>query len=170
MVNIRRFRPADRGGVIRLFRDFVEELTPPGRNAEFRIYIEQAIAAELGRIEDYYFCREDQGFWIADAGGVVGMVGIEHRDDQTAELRRMAVDKAQRRKGIARQLLATAEAFSRSRGYRRIVLSTSELQVAARRLYESSGYRLMREETNAPASHKSVGAGLTRCHYEKALT
>jgi ribosomal protein S18 acetylase RimI-like enzyme len=97
------------------------------------------------------------------------MVGIEHREDQAAELRRMAVQKAQRRKGIARELLATAEAFSRDRGYRRIVLSTSELQVAARRLYESSGYRLVREEKNAAASHKSVGAGLTRYHYEKAL-
>ena len=113
--------------------------------------------------------REDQGFWVADTGGVVGMVGIEHRDDETAELRRMAVEKAQRRKGIARELLATAEAFTESRGYRRIVLSTSELQVAARQLYESSGYRLVREEKNAAASRKSAGAGLTRHHYEKSL-
>ncbi len=97
------------------------------------------------------------------------MVGIEYRDDQTAELRRMAVQEAQRRKGIARKLLATAEAFSRDHGYRRVVLSTSELQLAARTLYESSGYRLVREEKNAAASHKSVGAGLTRHHYEKAL-
>ena len=65
--------------------------------------------------------------------------------------------------------LATAEAFCRDCGYRRLVLSTSELQVAAARLYESSGYRLVREEQAAQASHKSVGAGLTRYHYEKAL-
>jgi len=49
------------------------------------------------------------------------------------------------------------------------VLSTSQLQAAARRLYESSGYRLVREEAAAAPSHKSVGAGLTRYHYEKAL-
>lgn len=146
------------------------ELTPPDLGEAFQTYVEQAIAEELGRVEQYYLQREDQSFWVADAGGVAGMVGLEHRDGQTAELRRMAVEKAQRRKGIARELLATAEAFSRSHGYRRIVLSTSELQVAARRLYESSGYRLMREETDAPASHKSVGAGFTRYHYEKALT
>jgi putative acetyltransferase len=169
-VNIRRFRPADQGAVTQLFREFMAELTPPELGQAFQVYVEQAIADELGRIEEYYFGREDQAFWVAVAGGVVGMVGIEHRDDQTAELRRMAVEKAQRRKGIARELLATAEAFSRSRGYRRIVLSTSELQAAARRLYESSGYRLVREEKNAAASHKSLGAGLTRYHYEKALT
>ena len=147
----------------------MSELTPPELREAFQAYVEQAIADELGRIEEYYFGREDQGFWVADAGGVVGMVGIEHRNPQTAELRRMAVEKAQRRKGIARELVATAEAFSRSRGYRRIVLSTSELQVAAMRLYESSGYRLVREEKNAPATHKSAGAGFTRYHYEKAV-
>jgi hypothetical protein len=49
------------------------------------------------------------------------------------------------------------------------VLSTSELQSPARRLYESSGYGLVREERDAPASHKSAGAGLTRYHYEKML-
>jgi hypothetical protein len=38
-----------------------------------------------------------------------------------------------------------------------------------RRLYESSGYRLEREERDAPVSHKSAGAGLTRYHYEKTL-
>jgi putative acetyltransferase len=50
-----------------------------------------------------------------------------------------------------------------------VVLSTSELQVAAMRLYESSGYRVVRKEAAAAASHKSVGAGLARYHYEKAL-
>lgn len=168
-MRIRRFRPSDQGAVIRLFREFMSELTPPALGKAFQAYVEQAIAEELGSIEAYYLAREDQGFWVADADDVVGMVGIEHRDDQTAELRRMAVQKTQRRKGIARKLLAKAEAFSRDRGYRRIVLSTSELQAAARTLYESSGYRLVREEKNAAASHKSVGAGLTRHHYEKAL-
>ena len=85
------------------------------------------------------------------------------------ELRRMAVDPAHRRKGVGRALLAMAEAFCRECGYRRVVLNTTELQSAARSLYESSGYRLVREETAAPASHKSVGAGLTRFHYEKPL-
>ena len=60
-------------------------------------------------------------------------------------------------------------AFCREAGYRKVVLSTSELQVAAMRLYEASGYRLERKESAARASHKSVGAGLARYHYEKAL-
>ena len=159
--------------MIGLFLEFMWDLAPPALGAPFQSYIERAIREELGRIEEYYFGREGQGFWVAQEAEmserVVGMVGIERYEEDAGELRRMAVEKAQRRKGIGRGLLATAEAFCRECGYRRIVLSTSELQVAARRLYESSGYRLVREETAAPASHKSVGAGLTRYHYEKVL-
>lgn len=169
-MRIRRYRPSDQPAAVGLFRQFMWELTPPDLGAEFQAYVEKAIRDELGKIEEYYFARDDQGFWIADEhGGVVGMVGVERHDDDSAELRRMAVEKSRRRKGIGRQLLATAEAFCRDAGYRKLVLSTSELQVAARRLYESSGYSLVREEPAAAPSHKSVGAGLTRYHYEKLL-
>jgi ribosomal protein S18 acetylase RimI-like enzyme len=168
-VKIRRYRPSDRSAVIALFREFMWELAPPLLGGEFQTYIERAIREELGKVEEYYFGRERQGFWVAEDVRVVGMVGVEKHAENAGELRRMAVEKAHRRKGIGRELLATAEAFCRECDYRRVVLSTSELQVAAMRLYESSGYRRVREETAAPASHKSVGAGLTRYHYEKAL-
>ena len=166
---VRAYRPADRAAVIELFRAFMQELTPPSLEAEFRAYVERAIREELSRIEDYY----GEAFWVAESKGemrgVIGMVGIERHAQDTAELRRMAVARERRRKGLGRALLATAEAFCRAAGYRKLLLSTSELQSAARRLYESAGYRLVREERDAPASHKSAGAGLTRYHYEKTL-
>jgi len=159
--------------VIGLFRESMWDLAPPTLAADFQSYIERAIQEELGKVEEYYFGREGQGFWVTQEGEmpdrVLGMVGVERHADDAGELRRMAVEKAHRRKGIGRELLATAEAFCRDCGFRRVVLSTSELQVAAMRLYESSGYRRVREEAAAPASHKSVGAGLTRYHYEKPL-
>jgi putative acetyltransferase len=165
---IRRYRPSDRGAVIALFRAFVRELTPRGRKAEFEAYIERATREELGRIDEYY-SGEGQGFWVACDPRAVGMVGIERHAADAGELRRMAVDKAHRRRGIGRMLLAAAEAFCRNFGYRRVVLSTSELQTAAMRLYESSGYRLTREERDVQASHKAVGGGFMRYHYEKML-
>jgi ribosomal protein S18 acetylase RimI-like enzyme len=168
-VRIRRYRPSDQGAVIGLFREFMWELTPPHLGEQFQLYVERAIREELSRIEEYYFGREGQGFWVADENRVVGMVGVEKHAEDAAELRRMAVENAHRRKGLGRELLATAEAFCRDCGYRRIVLSTSELQTAAARLYESSGYRVVRKELAAPASHKSAGAGLARYHYEKSL-
>ena len=168
-VNVRRYRPSDQGAVIALFREFMWELTPPALGAEFQSYVERAIQDELSRIEEYYFAREGQGFWVADAHRFVGMAGIERHDEETAELRRMAVAKPHRRRGIGRKLLATAESFCVKAKYRRIVLSTSELQLPAAQLYQSSGYVMVREEKNAHPSHKSAGAGLTRYHYEKLL-
>lgn len=167
-MKIRRYLPSDQGAVVGLFREFMWELAPPRLAAPFQDYIELAIREELGRIEEYYFGRGGQGFWVADASRVVGMVGIEKHADDAAELRRMAVERAHRRKGLGRALLAHAEAFCRDAGYRMVVLSTSELQVAAMRLYESSGYQRVREEIAAATSHKAVG-GLARYHYEKAL-
>jgi putative acetyltransferase len=163
-VKVRRYRSPDRDAVIGLFRDFMRELTPPSLAAEFAAYVETAVREELSRIEDYY---ARGAFWVAEDGRVIGMVGIEPHGSDSAELRRMAVDRRHRRKGVARELLATAEAYCRASGYRKIVLSTSELQVAARRLYEASGYRLVREEVAAVQSHKTAGAGLKRYHYEK---
>ena len=168
-MRIQRYRPSDRAAVIELFRESMWELAPPRLGEQFQAYIETAIRAELGRVEEYYFSRAGQGFWVAGENRVVGMVGIERHTGDAGEVRRMAVEKSHRRRGIGRELLACAETFCRETGCRRIVLSTSELQVAARGLYEASGYGLVREEAAAPASHKSVGAGLTRYHYEKAL-
>lgn len=163
---IRPYRSPDRTDVIRLFREFMAELTPPGLRAEFESYVETAIREELGRIEQYYFSAEGQGFWVADQSGVVGMVGVERHSELSAELRRMAVFKTHRRRGIARELLQVAESFCRAFGYRTVVLSTSELQAPAMRLYESSGYRLLRTESAVRPSHKTPGAGLTRYRYQ----
>ena len=165
-MNIRRYRFPDRDAVIGLFRAFMRELAPPSLTAEFEAYVEVAIREELSCIERYY---AGGAFWVAEDNRVVGMIGVERHGQDSAELRRMAVDRRYRRKGIGRELLAAAEAFCRESGYPRIVLSTSELQTPARRLYESSGYRLVREEEAAAPSHKTVGAGLRRYHYEKML-
>jgi GNAT superfamily N-acetyltransferase len=62
------------------------------------------------------------------------------------ELRRMYVDPAFRRLGIARKMLAFAEDECRRRGRPRMDLSTSELQEDALRLDRNSGYTLVHEE------------------------
>jgi GNAT superfamily N-acetyltransferase len=161
---IRRYRDEDRPDVIRLFREFMAEYSGPG----FAAYVERAIGEELGRIAAYYG-GERQGFWVAEeAGALVGMAGVERQSETAAELRRMVVDKAHRRRGIARALLATTENFCRDAGYAMFVLNTSGLQVPAMRLYESSGYRHVRTASPAQTTHKTVG-GLERHYYEKTL-
>jgi putative acetyltransferase len=74
-----------------------------------------------------------------------------------------------RRQGIARFMLVTAEAECRKRGFRRLELSTSELQPAALALYRSSGYALVHEVIAEGISNKTVGGGIRRYYFDKAL-
>jgi putative acetyltransferase len=157
---VRSYEERDRDAVIRLFRDFMREM------GDFPEYVQRAIAEELGRIAEYY---AGGAFWVAEAdGAIVGMVGIERHSERAAELRRMIVHGAHRRRGVGRALLATAESFCRDAGYVSIVLNTSELQQPAMRLYESSGYHRTRTAKPEGTTHKMVG-GLTRHYYEKKL-
>lgn len=81
----------------------------------------------------------------------------------------MYVAPQARRRGVAREMLARAESIAQAAGCARIVLSTSELQAAALVLYRAAGYGLVRDEIAAAESNKTVGAGLRRFHFAKAL-
>lgn len=174
-ITIRPYRPEDRDRVLEIFRHFNRSLAKPGDEARFEAYIEHSIAAEMGRIDEFYQARDGAGFWVAVIdGGVVGNAGIEPADESegpgAAELRRMYVDAAYRRQGIGNRLLDHIEDFCVKAGYARLVLSTSELQGAAKATYDARGYIQVREDIAHERSHKTVGGGVRRFHYEKSLT
>ena len=66
-------------------------------------------------------------------------------------------------------MLRFAEDECRRRATYKIELSTSELQLAAIELYKRAGYQLVREAVALEASNKTVGGGIRRFHFEKAL-
>ncbi len=144
-------------------------LAPPHMRQAFEDYIALSIREEIGRIGAYYAERQG-GFWVAgDNGRLVGMFGLEPSSSEAMELRRMYVDPDVRRRGIARAMLAFAEVECRRRGCPRMDLSTSELQHEALAFYTASGYRLVREEVANAAGNKTVGGGIRRSHFTKAL-
>ena len=49
------------------------------------------------------------------------------------------------------------------------VLSTAEVQKAAIALYYAEGFTFVRREEAQARSHKTVGGGIVRLHFEKAL-
>ncbi len=97
------------------------------------------------------------------------MFGLEQIDPAAMELRRMYVDPDRRRGGIARKMLAFAEAECGRRGFKRLDLSTSELQREAVALYRNAGYHLLREEVATEPSNKTLGGGIRRYHFTKEL-
>jgi GNAT superfamily N-acetyltransferase len=73
-----------------------------------------------------------------------------------------------RRRGIALALLERANAEARALGYRKIVLSTAEIQTAAVAFYRAHGFRHTHTDVAAASTSKTVG-GLRRLHFEKSL-
>jgi GNAT superfamily N-acetyltransferase len=66
--------------------------------------------------------------------------GIKRIAPDAAEIKRMYVVPAARRRGVARMLLAALEDAARQRGYRFVRLDTGPLQRHAMALYASAGY------------------------------
>jgi putative acetyltransferase len=168
-VEIREFSPDDAPAVRELFIRANRLLAPADMKEAFEIYIGRALREEIDRVHEYYSERKG-GFWVAvDGERLVGMYGLESSTDSGMELRRMYVDPDLRRRGIARTMLIFAEEECRRRNRPRLNLSTSELQTEALALYQSAGYELVREEVAVSGSNKSLGGGLRRYHFTKAL-
>jgi GNAT superfamily N-acetyltransferase len=167
---IRPYADRDKDAVLALFTRVNRALAPDAMRAAFEDYIALSIREEVGRIPDYYQPQNGASFWVGELDGtLLGMFGIERHDGSAAELRRMYVAPEVRRRGIARAMLAYAEQVCREAGYRRLVLSTSELQPAAIALYRATGYRLAYEAVATTATTKTVGGNLRRYHFVKEL-
>ena len=70
----------------------------------------------------------------------VGCAGVRLLTAETAELKRMYVDPALRRRGVARALLGAIEAQAAQLGAAAIRLETGVMQPEAIALYRSAGY------------------------------
>ena len=159
MFSIRQFHVEDADDVRRLFAEGQRQFSG-GVEREIEAYIRDSLAGDLADIAGHYL-QPGSNFWVAEAGGqVIGMVGIQRKDAATCELRRMAVDVRWRRRGLARKLLETAEAFGRQQGYASIVLSTITPLQPAIALYEGTGYQL---------TGQSCYGTVTVLHYGKDL-
>jgi GNAT superfamily N-acetyltransferase len=168
-MEIREFSTDDATAVQELFVQVNRLLAPEDMKDAFDIYIARSLTEEIDRVSEYYSERKG-GFWVAvDGQKIVGMFGLEPSGEGAMELRRMYLHPDFRRRGIARRMLNFAEQECRRRNRPRMNLSTSELQQEALALYQNAGYGLVREEVAVDASHKTLGGGIRRYHFTKAL-
>jgi GNAT superfamily N-acetyltransferase len=88
----------------------------------------------------------DGGLIIGAVDGVAVTGGAFRRyDADTAEFKRIWTDRAHRRRGYAKMLLAVMETETAARGYRRVYLVTGNRQPEAEALYRGIGYRELDE-------------------------
>ena len=82
-----------------------------------------------------------RGLFLVGYDGTAGVAcGGWRTHGAGAEIKRMYVTRAARRRGLARLMLAELERTARAAGHRRVILETGSKQPEAIALYRSAGY------------------------------
>lgn len=129
---------------------------------QWGIRFEGVVARIVADFIDNYDSSKE-GCWIVERlsdGAFLGSVMLvkdrESGDPLTAKLRLLCVEPQCRGFGIGRALVRQCMEFSKTAGYKKIVLWTQSVLLPARKIYEREGYKLLRTE-----EHSSFGVPLT---------
>ena len=124
---------------------------------------DESFEALVARIVDEFLTNFDPGkerCWIAEVDGrPIGHIFLVKYPDQpdTAKLRLLFVDSSIRGMGLGDALVKECIRFARTAGYKKVVLWTQSILVAAHRIYQRAGFKLVKEEPHCSFGHDLIG-------------
>lgn len=106
-------------------------------------------AADIDHLHDTYFSDERDHFWIAELyGQVLGMIGVLHDENMTAEIRRLRAVHDWQNTLLPARLLETAVAHCRRHGFVKVVLDTRFERTIALDLFTRLGFQHTRTKAH----------------------
>jgi len=119
----------------------------------------EALAAEVGMQFLRDFDPDWENCWIAelDSGERVGCVFLIRKSATVAKLRVLIVDPKARGLGVGKALVQACIDFARAKNYRKITLWTNSILLAARGIYEKTGFKLVKSEPHHSFGQKLIG-------------
>ncbi|MGH7012972.1 MAG: bifunctional helix-turn-helix transcriptional regulator/GNAT family N-acetyltransferase [Stellaceae bacterium] len=150
-VTVRQHRPGDIGWAVAISgRVYAEEY---GWDATLEAFVAELMARFLR-----HYDAKREGCWMAEIGGeTVGCIALTRQSDRTAKLRTFVVTREARGRRAGKRLLGEALRFARVAGYRKVVLWTQKGLDASRHLYETAGFKLVREEPHHSWGKDHIG-------------
>jgi DNA-binding MarR family transcriptional regulator/GNAT superfamily N-acetyltransferase len=157
-VILRDPRPGDLGWVVQQHGELY------WREYRFDSGFEGLVARVAGQFLEQFDPAWEKG-WIAEIDGErVGSVFIVRRSRTVAQLRLLILTPPARGHGLGARLTDECIAFARERGYRKITLWTQSILTAARAIYRSRGFALVKSEP-----YRAFGQKLTSEVWELKL-
>jgi DNA-binding MarR family transcriptional regulator/GNAT superfamily N-acetyltransferase len=155
---LREPRPGDFGWIVKRNAELYAQ--DYGWVAPFEGVCAQIVADFVNK----YDASRERG-WIAEIDGEnVGAVMLANDGDGVARFRLLFVEPKARGLGIGARLVDEAIRFARGAGYRKITLWTHSVLTAARHIYQSAGFKLMRSE-----EHQSWDRPVVSEHWDLEL-
>lgn len=118
----------------------------------------EALVADVAAKFIQNFDPKRERCWIAEVDGeIVGSVFVVKVSDEVAKLRLLYVEPKTRGMGIGVRLVEECIRFSKRTGYKKLILWTNNVLLAARHIYVKMGFKLVLEEPYHGFGHDLIG-------------